>query len=130
MSSANNERKASARSDKVNKNIEVLREKLWSVRFQLLPYISEIGYQPGETLPAYTEPLQLMENGVVLLNKDHQNYKLIQDSFLNLMGKGHGWLKKKKKEGQKIPIKNKNQFFYYSLIDIEIARRKLSKKKR
>ncbi|MED3553997.1 hypothetical protein [Cytobacillus praedii] len=114
----------------MNKNIEVINDNLWAVKFSLIPYIPGIDYKPDTTIPAFMEPCRLAEDGLLLLNKEHQNYSLLKDSFQKLAKKNYTWLKKEVKRGSRIRSKNEVQTFYYNMIHIELERREKLKRKR
>ena len=58
----------------MNKNIEIINKKLWAVRFSWLDFIPEISIKPDPTAPIEEEPGRITNDGLMILNKDHQGY--------------------------------------------------------
>lgn len=69
----------------MNKNIEVINEHLWAVKFSYIPYIDEIEYKADPDTPAYTETVRLANNGLLLLNKDCKYFDTIRKIFTKIM---------------------------------------------
>lgn len=69
----------------MNKNIEVINEHLWAVKFSYIPYINEIEYKADPDTPAYTEPARLADDGLLILNKDYKGYNIMKATFIKIM---------------------------------------------
>jgi hypothetical protein len=117
---------------KVNKNIDVLNDNLWAVRFSLLDFIPEIDFLPDPNIPIHDEPGRVTSDGLLILNKDHKGYPLCKVRFPILM---EMTVKQLKKEfSNSFSIKGKVQGvgeLYRSMIQVELERRekvKASKK--
>ena len=77
----------------MNKNIEVINDHLWAVKFSYIPYIEEIVYKPDPCKPAYTEYAMVTTEGLVILNKDRRGYNSLKAIFMNVMKKSDRQLK-------------------------------------
>lgn len=69
-----------------NKNIEVIIPgKLAAVKYSFIPFISEIDYTPDPAAPAYTEPMRITAEGVLLLNKEYKGWEVLRDVFKKII---------------------------------------------
>lgn len=107
----------------MNQNIEVINNHLWAVRFSFLPYISEIDYKPDSEVPAYEESGCIINNGVLLLNKEHPGFEILKDYFPKIMNKTDKQLKKELNNANLIQNKTDWQNLYHSLLQVESERR-------
>lgn len=110
--------------EKINKNIEVINNNLYALRFGLIPFIKEIEYTPYEEIPQYEEPIRIDKaNGVIILNKDHKGYELIKDAMIMAMNKKNIQLEKNLLTLKRLKNKDNLQIILESAYTIELERR-------
>lgn len=107
----------------MNKNIEIINSHLWAVRFNLIPLIPEIDYKPDSEIPEFEEFGRIVNNGVLLLNKDYKGYSILKEWFPKLMKKTDKQLIKEIKTGQTLNNKSDWELIYALMLQIELERR-------
>ncbi|MEI8200544.1 MAG: hypothetical protein WCG21_10810 [Eubacteriales bacterium] len=105
----------------MNKNIEVINDHLWAVKFLYIPYIEEINYQPDPCTSAYDEFGRVTNEGLLILNKDFKGYNTIKAMFIKMMNKSDVQLKFEKE--QSIEKKTNYQIIYAAALLCELERR-------
>ncbi|KXG75591.1 hypothetical protein AN619_15870 [Thermotalea metallivorans] len=113
--------------NKVNQNIEVINKHLWAVKFSFLPFISEINYVPDDTVPVDEEVGQLLDTGIILLNKEHKLFEVYKDGFCRIMNKSNRQIKNELSNAKRIPNKDKWQILYMEMLKLEQKRRKIER---
>ncbi len=113
-----------------NPNIEILNEKLWAVRFSMIPLIPQLSFAHKEG----TEPLPMAEllrlpcqfgpDGIMVLNKDFQWYDTVRKTMIAVM-KMSAW--KLKKELGRGKADTPAKIIYQYCLQAEIERRKQRK---
>lgn len=68
-----------------NSHIEVINKNLWAVRFSLIPFIPQINVSSDYTDNLNQEKFLLLDNGIVVLNKDDSMYLLLKTAFKAVM---------------------------------------------
>lgn len=112
----------------MNKNIEVINEKLWAVNFSLIQYIKEISYTPDPYYEAYKEFGRMLDDkAVVLLNKDHAGYQLTKQFLLKAMRYSNSKLKRKIKQLSGIKYKTPIELLSNATYMVELERREKMK---
>lgn len=107
----------------MNKNIEVINERLWAVRFSLLQYIKEIEYEPDPEMPLEEEPLRISKEGILILNKDYKVYSLLREFFPKLMKRPRSELFKELERSALNKMESLRNCIYHIAITLEIQRR-------
>lgn len=103
----------------------MINDKLWAVKFSYIPYIQEINYIPDESIPMGEEIGQLLDIGVILLNKENQAYEVYKEWFCKIMDKSNRQIKKILLNDKSFKNKNKWQSLYIEMLKIEQKRRKI-----
>lgn len=112
----------------MNKNIEVINDKLWALNFSLIPYIKEISYTPDSYFDEYKEFGRMLDDkGVILLNKDHAGYALTKKSLLKAMRYSNSKLKRLIKRLSDIKDKTPLQLLNNAAYMVELERREKAK---
>lgn len=109
----------------MNRNIEVINNELWGVRFSLLNYIKEINIEPDPEIPFEKECGRLANNGIIILNKDYPFYNLIKAWLPRIMLKTDKQLKQEIKNAE---TKNAGQIVYKAMLQLETERRQSKRK--
>jgi len=105
----------------LNKNIEVINDHLWAVKFLYIPYIEEIDYQPDPCISAYDEFGRVTNEGLLILNKDCKGYNTIKAIFITVMKKSDAQLKFEIE--QVVEKKTSYQIVYAAALLCEVERR-------
>ena len=112
----------------MNKNIEVISKHAWAVDFRLIPYISEIDYEPDPEFPAYEEIARLTGSGIILFNKAHKGYAILKKVYLAAMKEPSHQLR------ARVDVLDKNtepvNLLVKSMYECELERRAKAKKSR
>jgi hypothetical protein len=106
----------------MNRNIEVIKEHLWSVRFSLIPFIDEISY--NEDLSEHNH-FFLAGNGTIVLNQESNIYEHIKDAFLKLNNRSNLMLNSKLKKLNRKSNLDMKEHITNAVIRILIESRKL-----
>ncbi len=107
----------------MNQNIEVINKHLWAVRFDHLPFISEIDYKPDPGIPAYEEFGRVTNDGVLILNKDYPGFRILKEWIPKIMRKKDKQLLKEVKASKVLKNKTDWQTVYSSMLQVESERR-------
>ncbi len=107
----------------MNKNIEVINEKLWAVRFSYLDYIQEISIKPDPSIPLHEELGRIAPGGLMILNKDHPGFEILKGMFPKLMKKNQKQLDKELMNSLLFKTKTDYEALYYSMLRVEKERR-------
>jgi len=108
----------------MNKNIEIINEHLWAVKFSFLPFISEIDYKPDPEIPAYEEFGRVTNDGLLILNKDYPGFQILKEWMPKLMKKKDKQLNKEIKASQVLKNKTDWQNVYAAMLQVEAERRR------
>ncbi|NBJ16632.1 MAG: hypothetical protein FNP40_13940 [Dehalobacter sp. 4CP] len=111
----------------MNKNIEVINNRLWAVKFSFLQFISEIDYKPDSKM-VYEEPAHIVNDGILLLNKDCPGFEILKDYFPRIMIKKDKQLKKELTNAKHIKNKTHWDNLYHGMIQVEAERREKERK--
>jgi hypothetical protein len=109
----------------MNKNIEVINNSLWAVRFSYVPQIAELGYTGDlnglEAAAAFTD------DGKLVLNKQHEIYPTLKAMMLRIMPNSDQELAAKV---DVIQSKEHDSYdrFYMFVLNTEIKRRTIAAK--
>lgn len=109
----------------MNKNIEILiPNRVAAVRFSYIPFMQEIEYTPDDTVPAYTEPLRITDDGrMFLLNKDHPAYSSVKDIIMRVSKMPKRALKLYRKSLMRKPQQSTHEILCTLCVDAEFERR-------
>lgn len=109
----------------INKNIEVINEKLWAVRFSYLPYITELEYS-GDSNRLEFRVASFTNDGKIVLNKQHEIYSILKAMLQRIMPNSDQELVDKINAAKS---KEQDQYvkFYLFVLDTEIKRRSIRK---
>lgn len=103
------------------------------MRFSLIPYIPGIDYKPDPNVPSWDEWGSLTDHGLLLLNKDNENYLYVRVGCPKLMKKTKKQLKRDFQGIKKLKNKSPLHELHFYMYQCEIERRekvKKAKKKR
>lgn len=106
----------------MNRNIEVINENLWAVRFSLIPFIKEIEYSPDPNIPAYEEAARVTKGGLMILNKDHKGYRFLKDIMIKIMRKSEKKIKKELNKIEALKSNDNAQILYMFCLKSELER--------
>jgi hypothetical protein len=106
----------------MNKNIEVINEYLWTVKFSLIPFIQEIN-SDGD-LSEHNHFI-LAGNGTVVLNQESNIYEHIKDAFLKLNNRSNLMLNSKLKKLNRKKNLDPKEHITNAVIRVLIESRKL-----
>ena len=108
----------------MNKNIEVINDKLIAVKFSMIPLIKEIQWKPDDSIPLEEQFGTISDDGILILNKDYSGYKLLSEGIMQIMKNTDKKLIKIKKrlDGN---IKSNMDQFKLNLVNLELVRRNL-----
>lgn len=108
----------------MNGNIEVINKNLWAVKFSLIPFIQEIHYEPADKSKPYSELALYTDDGVVILNKEHQVYMMSRPILDKAMRMPFFKVQKCLKKLEKIQNRNPMENMMCAIYRFEITRRK------
>lgn len=114
----------------MNHNIEIINDKLYAVKFTLIPFIKEINYTPEPNTKAFTEPLRISDKGIIILNKDHKVYKILKALILKVMKYKDKKLERKLKPMSGMKSNNVMRLCYAIALQAELERRQKEKGER
>ena len=109
----------------MNKNIEVINNNLWAVRFSYVPQITELEYTRElndlEAAAAYTD------DGKLILNKQHEIYSTLKAMVLQIMPNSDQELAAKVNVMQSKDHDSYDRFYIF-VLETEIKRRTIAEK--
>ena len=105
----------------MNKNIEVINDYLWAVRFSLLQYIKEIEY--NSEIPLTEDPFRLSKEGILVLNKDYKAYPLLKEFLPKVMKRSRAELLKELERTASSKMESLRNCVYHISVLLEVQRR-------
>lgn len=104
-----------------NSNIQIIANKLWAVRFSLIPWIPQLSVTGVKDLPSM--PFALDDSGVVLLNLEHKGYSMIRKELKKIMPMNRRKIDKEIQKISRFPNPRPEQLFRLLCLRVELARK-------
>lgn len=114
----------------MNHNIEIINKNVAALKFSLIPFIKEIEYTPDNYFPEYEEPIRITDIGLIILNKDYEQYELLKDIMIKVMKKSDRQIKKYLELNMDLKQTDNIKIFYLFAYNTELERRQKRKEVR